>query len=92
MATSVQRKRGTAAQILSFLGLSGELVIDSTNNRVVVQDGITTGGFPLAKLSEVQAILVSGTNIKTLNGEAILGSGNVVIATPTNLYTFFTFK
>ena len=52
-AVQVQYRRGTSSQVASFTGAAGEMVIDTTNNRVVVQDGSTAGGFPAAKLSEV---------------------------------------
>ena len=52
-AVQVQYRRGTASQIASFTGAQGELVVDTTNNRVIVQDGATAGGFPAAKLSDV---------------------------------------
>jgi hypothetical protein len=51
-AVQVQYRRGTASQIASFTGAQGEMAVDTTNNRVVVQDGVTAGGFPAAKLSE----------------------------------------
>jgi hypothetical protein len=52
-AVQVQYRRGTATQIAAFTGAQGELVVDTTNNRVVVQDGATAGGFPAAKLSDI---------------------------------------
>ena len=52
-AVQVQYRRGTAAQVASFTGAQGELIVDTTDNRVVVQDGSTAGGWPAAKLSEV---------------------------------------
>lgn len=55
-AVQVQYRRGTASQVASFTGAQGELIVDTTNNRVVVQDGSTAGGWPAAKLSEVQTI------------------------------------
>ncbi len=57
-AVQVQYRRGSSAQVAAFTGAQGELVIDTTNNRVVVQDGSTAGGFPAAKLSET--LTVSG--------------------------------
>jgi hypothetical protein len=51
-AVQVQYRRGTASQVASFTGAQGEMAVDTTNNRVVVQDGATAGGFPAAKLSE----------------------------------------
>ena len=52
-AVQVQYRRGTASQVAAFTGAQGELVVDTTNNRVVVQDGATAGGFAAAKLAEV---------------------------------------
>jgi len=59
MSEQLQLRRGTAAQIASFTGAQGECVADITNNRLVVQDGMTAGGFPAAKLSEV--VTTTGT-------------------------------
>ena len=53
MSEQLQLRRGTAAQVAAFTGAAGETVIDTTNNRLVVNDGATVGGFAAAKLSEV---------------------------------------
>ena len=42
-ATQVQLRRGTSAQIATFTGAQGEVVVDTTNNRAVVHDGATAG-------------------------------------------------
>jgi|SRR5487761_1519608 hypothetical protein len=55
-AVQVQYRRGTAAQVAAFTGAAGEMVIDTTNNRVVVQDGATAGGFPAAKLADAGSV------------------------------------
>src|SRR5579872_4646207 len=47
-ATQHQWRRGTAAQMATFTGASGEVTVDTTNNRVVVHDGMTAGGWPAA--------------------------------------------
>lgn len=49
MSTQVQRRKGTTAQHASFTGASAELTVDTTKNTVVVHDGVTAGGIPLAK-------------------------------------------
>ncbi len=49
---ALQLRRGTAAQVAAFTGAQGEVVVDTDNKRLVLQDGITAGGIPLAKLSE----------------------------------------
>ena len=53
MSEQLQLRRGTASQIAAFIGAQGEVVIDTTNNRAVVSDGSTAGGWPAAKLAEV---------------------------------------
>ncbi len=52
-ATQLQLRRGTAAQVAGFTGAQGETVVDTTNNRLVVQDGSTAGGFASAKLADM---------------------------------------
>lgn len=58
-ATQVQLRRGAASQVAAFTGAPGEVVVDTTNNRVVVQDGSTVGGFPAAKLEETVTAISS---------------------------------
>ncbi len=37
----------------TFTGAQGEVVVDTTNNRVVVQDGATAGGWPSARVIDL---------------------------------------
>ena len=53
MSEQLQLRRGTSSQVAAFTGAQGETVMDTTNNRLVVNDGSTAGGWPAAKLSEV---------------------------------------
>ncbi len=53
MTEQLQLRRGTATQVAAFTGAQGEIVVDTTNNRAVVNDGSTAGGWPAAKLAEV---------------------------------------
>jgi hypothetical protein len=48
MTTSIKRRRGTTAQTSVFTGAVGETTVDTTKQTVVVHDGLTAGGFPLA--------------------------------------------
>ena len=41
MTEQLQLRRGTASQVAAFTGAQGELVVDTTNNRAVVNDGAT---------------------------------------------------
>lgn len=47
-------KKGTAEQIKNIVFPLGELVFDTTNFRLVVGDGVTKGGVPMAKLSDTK--------------------------------------
>lgn len=49
MSFAFQRRRGTTTQHASFTGLAGELTVDTDKKVVVVHDGSTAGGVPLAK-------------------------------------------
>ena len=53
MSVQVRRRREAAAFLQSFVGAQGELLVDTTNNRVQVHDGVTPGGWPAAKLAEM---------------------------------------
>lgn len=53
MSEQLQLRRGTATQVAAFTGAQGECVMDTTNNRLVINDGTTAGGWPAAKLGEV---------------------------------------
>lgn len=53
MSEQLQLRSGTAAQVAAFTGAQAECAVDTTNNRIVIQDGSTAGGWPAAKLTEV---------------------------------------
>jgi hypothetical protein len=53
MSVQVKRRRDVAATVAAYVGAQGELIVDTTNNRITVHDGVTAGGFAAAKLSEV---------------------------------------
>lgn len=48
MSTEIKRRRGTTTQHASFTGALGELTVDTTKDVVVVHDGSTAGGWPMA--------------------------------------------
>ena len=49
MSFAFQRRRGTTSAHSTFTGLAGELTVDTDKKTVVVHDGSTAGGSPLAK-------------------------------------------
>jgi hypothetical protein len=65
MSQQLQLRRNTQPTIGSFVGAQGEALIDTTNNRIVVGDGLTAGGWSQAKLNDVarMAILTRGVNL-----------------------------
>jgi hypothetical protein len=54
MATQVQLRRGTAAQVAAWTGAVAELGYATDTKRLAVGDGVTAGGSLLPLLSEVQ--------------------------------------
>ena len=83
MATAIQRRRGTTTQHGSFTGLAGEITIDTDKNTVVVHDGSTAGGVPLATAAQVTALggaditdVVAGNG---LSGGAASGSATIAL-------------
>lgn len=119
MSTQLKLRKGTTAQHATFTGAEAEVTVDTSKDTLVVHDGVTAGGFPLAREGivsgvasitsgtitgitdlavadggtgastptnartnlDAQQTLTSGTNIKTINGASVLGSGNLSIAT-----------
>lgn len=54
-ATALQLRRGTTAQHSAFTGAIGEVTVDTTKKTLVVHDGSTAGGTPLAPESAMPA-------------------------------------
>lgn len=61
----------------------GDYALKSDLNTLATKEELATKADASA-LSSKQNTLVSGTNIKTINGETILGSGNLVIQSGTS--------
>jgi Major tropism determinant N-terminal domain len=74
MTTAVQRqlRRGTSAQVAAFTGAQGELVADTTNNRLVLHDGATAGGFPAARRAEKQRSIATSADLPITADDVIL--------------------
>ena len=49
---AIQLRRGTTSQHSTFTGLLGEITVDTDKDTIVVHDGATAGGYPLAKASD----------------------------------------
>lgn len=55
-AFAIQLRRGTTAQHASFTGLVGEVTVDTDKDTLVVHDGVTAGGYPLAKTTDTTGL------------------------------------
>jgi hypothetical protein len=55
-AFALQLRRGTTAQHSTFTGLLGEVTVDTDKDTIVVHDGSTVGGFPLAKTTDATGL------------------------------------
>ena len=49
MAKLLKLRRGTTAQHGSFTGAEGEVTVDTDKDSLVVHNGSTAGGFPIAR-------------------------------------------
>ena len=77
MATILQLRRGTTVQHSSFTGAVGEVTVDTTKDTVVVHDGSTAGGFPLAKESAIaDFITLSDISVTDSGGDGSLSYNN----------------
>jgi len=74
MSVQVKRRRDTAANVAAYTGASGELVVDTTNNRVTVHDGVTAGGWPAATLSDQFGPVGIGTAPDPSNPLSVYGA------------------
>ena len=76
MANALQLRRGTTTQHSTFTGLAGEVTVDTTKDTVVVHDGATAGGIPLALESDLPTDFVSAASGGTFSGDVTV-SGNI---------------
>lgn len=65
---------GAVSQIKDVSAVAGEA-------KAVAEEAKAVADEAAEKIGEKQDILVSGTNIKSLNGESILGAGDIKVAT-----------
>lgn len=74
MAKQIQLRRGTTSQHSAFTGAAGEVTVDTDKKVVVVHDGSTAGGIPMAKDST--AVHTSGN--ETVAGVKTFSSSPIV--------------
>ena len=78
MAKRVQLRRGTTAQINAFTGAVGEVSVDTDKDVLVVHDGVTAGGFPVAARANINGtislIKKDGTVIGSINATGLFNN------------------
>ena len=78
MSVQVRRRREAAAFLQSFVGAQGELLVDTTNNRVQVHDGATPGGWPAAAVRDMAGFNLGINTNGAINQRGV--SGTVTLA------------
>ena len=53
MSKPLKPRRGTTAEQNAFVGEAYEITYDTDKNTLVCRDGLTAGGFPLAKEADL---------------------------------------
>jgi Major tropism determinant N-terminal domain len=80
MSVQVKRRRDTATNVASFVGAQGELIVDTTNNRLRVMDGATAGGWPPGGMSPA-------TVVEGMDSSNVKHGGNIQFACQEQLLT-----
>ena len=85
MSKSIKRRRGTAVEHQTFVGLDGEITVDTTSNSIRVHDNSTAGGFETARAdgSNIHADTID-INGGTIDG-AVIGANVPAAITGTDL-------
>ena len=86
MAKRLQLRRGTTAQNNAFTGAVGEVSVDTDTEVLVVHDGVTVGGFPVAARANangtISLIKKDGTVITTIPATGLFN--NTLTSTATD--------
>lgn len=59
MTTRVKLRRGTTAEHNVFTGAEAEITFDTDKKAVIMHDGVTQGGFEVAKQSTSLALSIA---------------------------------
>lgn len=68
MTTALQLRRGTTEQHSTFVGAIGEITVDTDKKTLVVNDGVTQGGTPLAREDSLTKFVRHDTAEQRLTG------------------------
>ncbi len=82
MSTQLRLRGGTTAEHSTFTGAEREVTVDTTLDTLVVHDGSTAGGIPLAKLSDVTSP-PGAINASNINTTGSISAGGTISTTST---------
>lgn len=86
MAKQIQLRRGTTTETTAFTGVVGEVTVDTNKDVLVVHDGITAGGFPVASRANadgtISLIKKDGTSSGVINSLGLFN--NTLTSTNTD--------
>lgn len=86
MAIQIQLRQGTTTEHNTFTGAVGEVTVDTTKDVIVVHDGTTVGGHPVATRANadgtISLIKKDGTSAGTINALGLFN--NTLTSTNTN--------
>ena len=86
MAKQLQLRKGTTTEHNTFTGAVGEVTVDTTKDVLVVHDGVTVGGHPVAARANaggtISLIKKDGTSAGTINADGLFN--NTLTSTNTN--------
>lgn len=86
MAIQIQLRQGTTTDHNTFTGVVGEVTVDTTKDVIVVHDGVTAGGHPVAARANadgtIELIKKDGTSAGTINTAGLFN--NTLTSTNTN--------
>ena len=86
MAKQLQLRQGTTTEHNTFKGAVGEVTVDTTKDTLVVHDGVTVGGHPIASKANadgtISLIKKDGTSAGTIDALGLFN--NTLTSTNTN--------
>ena len=86
MAIQIQLRQGTTTEHNTFKGAIGEVTVDTTKDTLVVHDGVTVGGHPVATRANadgtISLIKKDGTSAGVVNSAGLFN--NTLTSTNTN--------
>jgi hypothetical protein len=92
MAKIVKKRRGTTVEHSTFTGAIGELTVNTDLDTVVVHDGVTVGGFSLARSdgSNLTGSSAGSIGLAELNISGAAGTAGQVLSTDGTNLNFIT--